>query len=482
MDLTDIIAANPALSSIGNDKLVPDFSREDLNLREISTHVGICELLAHLLSDVLRYDPITESYYYFNDSWQEQQNSSILYTCLTDIGRQLMSLSDFYDKETEKEIQKIVKESGRRLLNKATRDNIDQMLSTEDFIETTFDQNMNLIGCSNGVFNTKIYKMRSASSSLFISKKMGANYDSTAECPRFDKFMGELFSDKEIREYVQKIFGSCITGRPKKVLPIIYGKADNGKTCFLEIMQDIFGDYSKVLMPDAIFSGSGTTSSNRQTATVGMKGYRLLTISETSDSHIVNASALKKLTGGDTITDRSLYANKTVEFAPTWMICMGTNALPYSKCDPALETRIRYIPMANSFVINPDPNDPHQFPVDVNIKEKILKERDGIFNWLIKGSQMFDEQGLVVPKAIENNNKAVQRDNDLLQMFLDEGIAERFGETTERYLIKPFHAKFLEWYVEYTQSKAWGARTISTQMELKGFAKRTSNSMYFYER
>ena len=41
--------------------------------------------------------------------------------------------------------------------------------------------------------------------------------------------------------YLQKVFGCAATGNPEKVLFVLYGEGNNGKTTLVEIIRDALG-------------------------------------------------------------------------------------------------------------------------------------------------------------------------------------------------------------------------------------------------
>ena len=79
-----------------------------------------------------------------------------------------------------------------------------------------------------------------------LSKMIPFRYDPHAECPQFMAFLfrimgshpdaseGENVNAEQMVSYLQKVFGCAATGRPEKLLFVLYGEGNNGKTTLLE--------------------------------------------------------------------------------------------------------------------------------------------------------------------------------------------------------------------------------------------------------
>ena len=58
-----------------------------------------------------------------------------------------------------------------------------------------------------------------------------------------EKFLFEIFQeDKDLTDYIQRLFGYSITGKTTEhILPILWGQGRNGKGTLLEILQYVLG-------------------------------------------------------------------------------------------------------------------------------------------------------------------------------------------------------------------------------------------------
>ena len=98
---------------------------------------------------------------------------------------------------------------------------------------------------------------------------------------------------------------------------------------------------------------------------------------------------------------------------------MMTNSKPRANTDDyALWKRILLIEFGVSFV--DDPKEPHEQKRDKDLPKKIESEAEGILAWLVQGCLDFQAEGLNPPDVVLNSTKGYQKDEDLLNQFLDD--------------------------------------------------------------
>jgi hypothetical protein len=132
-------------------------------------------------------------------------------------------------------------------------------------------------------------------------------FDPSATCPRWDKFLREVFDhDEDLVAYIQLAVGYCLTGdTSEQCLFLAHGDGSNGKSTFLNAIGYILGDYSHNL-PFSSFEIK--SRSNIPNDVASLVGKRFVTSVETGEAQRLNESRVKALTGGDPITARFLHA------------------------------------------------------------------------------------------------------------------------------------------------------------------------------
>src|SRR5262249_39834598 len=106
----------------------------------------------------------------------------------------------------------------------------------------------------NGTIDLRTGELRSHKPEDLLSRLIRLRYDPHAECPVFMAFLyrvmgghsvaseGENDRAEQLVSYLQKVFGCAATGKPEKLLFVLYGEGNNGKTTLLEIIRDALGD------------------------------------------------------------------------------------------------------------------------------------------------------------------------------------------------------------------------------------------------
>ena len=92
-----------------------------------------------------------------------------------------------------------------------------------------------------------------------ISRVLVADYDADADAPAFRRFIERVLPDDAVRAFVQRFFGSCLTGDASdQAIMLLCGTGANGKSTLIEIVGHVLGDYALSLPFGALLSvGSG---------------------------------------------------------------------------------------------------------------------------------------------------------------------------------------------------------------------------------
>lgn len=281
-----------------------------------------------------------------------------------------------------------------------------------------------LLGCLNGVINLRTGKLETGSPRDFIKTIAPIEYRGIdTQAPTFERFVSEIFNHEiELIAFIQRLLGYGITGLTTyHVYPIFYGpQGRNGKGTLLEVVKFVLGDLahkarSETLMESRHVGGRGSADSD----TLALRGKRLVWASETSEGRRLNASRIKELCGGDTLTARAVYGREPVEFQPTHLLILLTNERPAAPAhDAALWERIFLVPFEVRFVDNPAK--PNEYPADHDLLEKLKKEASGVLAWLVRGCLAWQEEGLNPPEIVKAATREYRQDEDLIERFLND--------------------------------------------------------------
>ncbi len=286
-----------------------------------------------------------------------------------------------------------------------------------------WDKVTNFLHCLNGKINLSDGTLIESLPTDYVRTVVPVKYlDLNTPCPAFYQFILDICGgDKELAEYLQRLFGYALTGlASENVLVVFYGPdGRNAKTTLLEIIKDVLGPMAYKTTTDIILSSKhGRSKGSADPDTLALRGKRLVSASETNHDQKFNLKAAKELTGRDTLSARGLYAKFPTEFSPTFLLIIITNDLPRVKNnDPAFWERIHTVPFKMRFV--DIPRNKNEKRRDKHIKEKLLKERSGILSWMVRGAIAWREQGLNPPQCVLTATQEYRTAEDDITRFIN---------------------------------------------------------------
>lgn len=310
--------------------------------------------------------------------------------------------------------------------------------------------------------NLKTGKAREPNIKNLITKKSRFIYEKDAECPTWNLFLMQIFNkDLQLIRFIQKAMGYALSGDvSEQCLFILWGTGANGKSTFLNVMLELFGDY-------ALSTGIETfmkKNSEQSNDIARLKGMRLVTTSEIEQGRQISESLIKMVTGEDALTARFLYG-EYFSFKPTFKIFMATNHKPKIRgADNGIWRRIKMIPF--TVTIPPEQR-------DKNLTEKLIAENSGILNWLLKGYAMWKKEGLEEPAAVREANEEYRMDMDSVGTFVTDCL-ELDASLQWRLPTNLLYQTYIKWCSknnERVMSQKWHGMRMSE----KGFKRVITN-------
>lgn len=275
-----------------------------------------------------------------------------------------------------------------------------------------------MLNTPTGIFDLREGVLRPHDPEAYITKIAHVEYDPTASCPTWERFLGEIFGgDTDLINYVQRAVGYSMTASTvEQCVFFLHGGGSNGKSTFLSIVREMMGDYTVNIQPETIMVKNSPGSANSDIAR--LKSARLVTTVEPNEGARLNEGLLKQLSGEDPVTARRLYGDE-FEFIPQFKLWMATNHRPLIRgTDDGIWRRIKMIPFT---VQIPDEKK------DKHLAGKLRRELPGIFNWAIDGCRKYQESGLQEPRSVRGSTMEYRKDMDAIQQFIDE-CCEQSGE------------------------------------------------------
>lgn len=328
-----------------------------------------------------------------------------------------------------------------------------ELFYDKDFLNK-LDHNPYLLCFNNGVIDFKENKHRPGQPDDYISKCTNIDYFPIAThdndiMQRIHEFMEQLFPNTELRKYMWEHLASVLIGTlDNQTFNIYLGPGRNGKSCLVDLMSAVLGDY-KETVPTSLITQNRASIGSTSSEIVALMGTRYAVMQEPKKGECINEGIMKEITGGDPIQGRSLYKD-TVTFIPQFKLVVTTNVLFDIKSnDDGTWRRIRVCDFASKFLEKPYEDDsfpkeqfPYQFPLDKKLHEKFKTWAPVFASLLVE--RAFETQGIVKDCKVVMASGSNYRDGqDYLTEFAKEKIVKcKDCKIQKTELIQTFR----EWY------------------------------------
>jgi len=319
-----------------------------------------------------------------------------------------------------------------------------------------------MIGTTEGMIDLKTGKTTTPDRSKLITKIIGTDYDASAACPTWEKFLKTVTNgDTELIDFLQCAMGYTLTGSNREqCLFFLHGSGCNGKGVFSETIKKLMGDYGQAA-PESLFTVDRNRSATNDIARLA--GCRMAIAAELEEGTSFAESRIKGLTGGDTIPARFL--NKEFfDFIPTHHFWISGNHKPrITGSDDGIWRRIRLIP----FIVRITAEEK-----DLDLADKLAKELPGILNWALDGCLRWQQEGLKTPSCVINATDGYRAEEDIIGDFLTECTEEKLGEQTT---ISCLYECYQNWAQKGGLKYPLSARALNKKFDDRGMIRLLSN-------
>lgn len=374
---------------------------------------GNAERLKDLFGENIRYNYTSKSWMYYDGKrWRHDDIGRMKILAdkvVNNMKNEKLFLADGVDQEDmEKYRYRHWKDS--RNHNKK----VNMMKECEHLLPVTnetFDNDFDLFNVQNGFINLKAGQLIDHERSNFFTKISNVEYTDKADCPKWDEFLNDIFlGNQELVRFIQRAVGYSLSGHTsEQVLFVLYGNGRNGKSVFLDILNEVFGNYSTNIQPQAIMASKNQSDASPEIAK--LDGARLVTTTEPNEGERFDEGLLKQLTGGDRVSARKLYENE-FEFTPQFKLWMATNHKPYVRGrDEGIWRRFIIIPFDKQIPIH---------EIDRDLTNKLKRELPAIMRWCVDGFLEWQRIGLAEPAIIKEQREEYRVEMDSISTFIEE--------------------------------------------------------------
>jgi P4 family phage/plasmid primase-like protien len=322
----------------------------------------------------------------------------------------------------------------------------------ENFIKR-LDENPNIIGFENGVYDLQLKKFRRGHPDDHISMSTRNNYVKWSENNPYalsiQSFFSQVLPNKNVRNYFLSRLSTCVSGENREEkFYFCTGSGSNGKSLTFDLTGHALGDYY-ISCPITIITRKRGASNAASPELARMKGPRCGVYQEPGNDEELNVGIFKELSGNDKFMVRGLYQDP-IEVKPQLKSFMTMNEKPkISSDDGGTWRRLRVIDFGSKFVENPDPSNPNEFLLDETLKSKIPQWGSAFASYLIHiYTTLYDVPNKVPePVEVQCSTNEYRKEQDLVREYYDTSI-EVTENKSDLLKKKDLFAHFKLWFKE----------------------------------
>ena len=408
---------------------IHDFTEDMLNdvngslkssKKEISKYTtddaGNLDFFTDVFGKYVLYNTNRGRYYYWTGRvWLEDTENKIQYLILLSMRKRrdftkkyLANNPDCFNySKLNSHIQSCCNQKSLRAIYENTK----STLSCSDEI---FDKKTSLLNVLNGTIDLQQGKVLSHNRNDYITKLIPIEYDEKAKSKRFEKFLNDTFGNDELKSYIKRLFGYCITGETKEqVIHFFEGNGANGKSTLLELVRYIMNDYVEIIPSKVLTAVERAGSATPEIAKLPHK--RLVCCSELNCTDALNEGKIKIMSSGETLAARNLFSD-AFTFTPEFKCIIDTNYLPrIIGTDNGIWRRIRVVPF--KYTVSKEKINP-------SLLQELQQDRKAILAWLIDGAKKYYKHGLDIETCsdVKKATKKYRNEQDTIGSFINSCV------------------------------------------------------------
>ncbi|PTF68564.1 phage/plasmid primase, P4 family [Staphylococcus chromogenes] len=387
------------------------------NKRYSYDDTGNAERLKDKFGDFIRYNYTAKKWMYYDGKRWKVDDSGKMKTLVDKV---VASLKDekiaveHYEGYKEEEIKKFRTRHWKDSRNHNKKENM--MKECQHLLPIhnhNFDTDFSLFNTQNGYINLNNGELLDHDKNKYFTKISNIEYTDKADCPKWEQFLDDIFlGNQELIKFIQRCIGYSLSGyTTEQVLFVLYGNGRNGKSVFLDVINEVFGDYSTNIQPQVIMTSKLGNNGGPTPELAKLDGARFVTTTEPNEGDRFDEGLLKQITGGDRISARKLHEN-SFEFTPQLKLWMATNHKPYVRgTDEGIWRRFVIIPFAKQIPLH---------EVDRELPQKLKEELPAIIKWCVDGYLEWQRIGLSEPGIVKEQRDEYRAEMDPIEIFLEE--------------------------------------------------------------
>jgi putative DNA primase/helicase len=273
-----------------------------------------------------------------------------------------------------------------------------------------------LLTVDNGTLDLRTGQLRPSRREDLLTSRCPIAYDADAKCPRWDRFIAEVFEpNPDAAIFVQRFAGYSLTADTSaQCLLFAHGDGANGKGVLFHTLEKVLGSSMVATAPFDTFVDKRFGDAPIF-ALAGFRGKRAVLVSEGNENDRLAEGMIKQVTGGDRISARFL-RGQFFEYKPLFKLWMSSNHKPKVRgTDRGIWRRIKLVPFDADF----------EGREDEQLEHKLEAELPGILAWAVRGCMDWraaggGRKGLGESASITEATERYRAESDLAGQFIAE--------------------------------------------------------------
>lgn len=323
-----------------------------------------------------------------------------------------------------------------------------------------------LINLLNGTFEITCdrQELREQRREDFIKYQLPFEYNPSAKCPIFDKYLNRILPDvgcqKILAEYLGYVFIHNL--KLEKAL-ILFGSGANGKSVFFEIVNAILGE-------ENICSYSLHNLTKYDSYQRAELSNKLLNYASEINGKL-ETSIFKQLVSGEPVEARQIYGKPFV-MRDYGKLMFNCNELP-KEVEQTNAFFRRFIIIPFNQTIPESEQDPEL------AKKIIASESSGIFNWILDGlCRLLSQKQFTQSTVVRDQVETYRKESDSVAMFIEE---EGYKPAINGFIsFKSLYSEYKSYCID-NGYRACSTKTVSERLRMLNIeSKRTNQALIVF--
>ena len=237
-------------------------------------------------------------------------------------------------------------------------------------------------------------------------------YNPDAECPRIERFLGEVVQDTHKLREVLKFIGYILLKSCKyEKMEMLLGGGSNGKSVFIKMLEAFVGR-------ENVSNVSLQEMEDDRFARARLFGKTLNCYADNKSQKLKETGNLKTVISGDTIEAQEKFKPR-FSFRPRAKIVVSTNNPPETDDKThAYYRRIMTVNFERTFVATTDETDPNKRDADLIDKLTTPEEMSGLLNLALRYLKVLIKENGFAEEPIDKVKREYERQADHVSRYL----------------------------------------------------------------